>query len=151
MAEHQCPHCGKQITKARSLPDHRRLFSVIRKAFENWPENSDFTPENEDHLRAYLTAKAGFRESTPVMLPEDATGHMRDLFRLGIEAAVRAAGGHAFVVPYRDGAAVIRAKSIAFSKLGQREFADVRSRIEDVILAETGMHADDLLRAAEAA
>jgi len=151
MTDHACPHCGKPIFKSRSLPDHRRLFGLIGKAYQNWPEGHDFQPENAEHLRAWLLAKAGFRESTPVMLPDNADDHMRVLFRLGIEAAVRASGGYAWVVPYRDGAAVIRPKSIAWSKIGQREFAEVRSRVEDIIAAEIGITADELLQHGEAA
>jgi hypothetical protein len=52
----------------------------------------------------------------------------------------------AFVVPYRDSVAVIKPKSIAWDRLGQREFSAVRSAVEDVIKAETGLEPDQLLR-----
>lgn len=147
MSERSCPHCGKPIFKMRSSPDHRRFFGLIAKAFDQWPEAHEFAPESAEHLRAWLLCKAGFRESTPVMLPANADEHMRTLFRLGIEAAVRAAGGYAWVVPYRyHGAAVIRPRSIAWHKLGQREFAEVRSRVEDIIAVQIGVSADELLR-----
>lgn len=151
MTEKCCPHCGRSLVKARSPADHARFFAVIDAAFRQWPESHDFQPTDKDHLRAYLTCKAGYREATPIMLPDDATGHMRELFRLGIEGAVQAAGGYAFVVPYRDSAAVIRPKSIAWAKLGQGEFGAVRSAIEDVISAEIGVTADALLKGAREA
>lgn len=143
---HSCPHCGGVLTKGRSLPDHRRFFGLIAAAFEQWPEDHSFTPESAEHLRAWLTCKAGWRESTPIHMPDMATDRMKDLFRLSIEAAIAAAGGTAFVVPYRDVVAVIRPKSIAWDKIDQKEFGKLRDAVSDVIEAEIGVKADDLLR-----
>lgn len=151
MALHECPHCGVVLTKHRSSPDHRRFFAVISAAFENWPETHDYQPESREHLRAWLTCKAGYREATPVMLPDDATETMRVLFRLSIEAAINAAGGVAFVVPYRDSVAVIRPKSIAWDKVAQKEFNAIRDAVEDVIRSETGLDPEILLREKEKA
>lgn len=142
----ECPHCGVVLTKGRSLPDHRRFFALVAKAFENWPEHHDFQPENSEHLRSWLTCKAGYRESTPIHMPDMATDRMRDLFRLSIEAAIAAAGGVAFVVPYRDVVAVVRPKSIAWDKIDQREFSKLRDAVSDVIEAETGIKVEDLMR-----
>ena len=146
MAQHECPHCGVVLTKHRSSPDHRRFFALISSAFEAWPEAHEYQPESREMLRAWLTCKAGYREATPVMLPDDATEPMRVLFRLSIEAAINAAGGVAFVVPYRDSVAVIKPRSIAWDKIGQKEFNAVRDAVEDVIKAETGLDPEELLR-----
>lgn len=142
----ECHHCGVVLTKGRSLPDHRRFFALVAKAYENWPEHHDFQPENSEHLRSWLTCKAGYRESTPIHMPDMATDRMRDLFRLSIEAAITAAGGVAFVVPYRDVVAVVRPKSIAWDKIDQREFSKLRDAVSDVIEAETGIKVEDLMR-----
>ena len=142
----ECPHCGCVLTKGRSLPDHRRFFALIERAFENWPEGHEFQPESREHLRAWLTCKAGYRESTPIHMPDMATDRMRDLFRLSIEAAISAAGGAAFVVPYRDVVAVVRPKSIAWDKIDQREFSKLRDAVSDVIETETGIKVDHLMR-----
>ncbi len=141
----ECPHCGCVLTKGRSLPDHRRFFALIKAAFEQWPDGHDFTPESSEHLRAWLTCKAGYRESTPIHMPDMATDRMRDLFRLSIEAAITAAGSVAFVVPYRDVVAVVRPKSIAWDKIDQREFSQLRDAVSDVIEAEIGVSVDKLL------
>lgn len=145
MTIQSCPECGVVLTKHRSGPDHRRFFALIRKAFDQWPETHEFTPDNPEHLRAWLTCKAGYRDSTPIHLPEEATESMRVLFRLGLEAAIRAANGYAFVTPYRDAVAVHTPKSIAWDKLNQREFGALRTAVEDVIKAEIGLDADQLL------
>lgn len=97
-------------------------------------------------LRAWLICKAGYRESTPIHMPDLATERLRDLFRLSIEAAIAAAGGVAFVVPYRDVVAVVRPRSIAWDKLGQTEFSRLRDAVSDVIEAEIGVKVEDLLR-----
>lgn len=141
----ECPHCGCVLTKGRSLSDHRRFFALVNAAFGTWPENHPFQPESADHLRAWLTCKAGYRESTPIHMPDMATDRMRDLFRLSIEAAICAAGGVAFVVPYQDVVAVIRPKSIAWDKLDQKEFGRLRDAVSDVIEAEMGVKAEQLL------
>jgi hypothetical protein len=151
MAQHECPNCGVVLTKHRSSPDHRRFFALVSAAFEQWPEHCEFQPDSREQLRAWLTCKAGYREATPVMLPDDATDTMRVLFRLSIEAAINAAGNVAFVVPYRDSVAVIKPRSIAWDKIGQKEFNAVRSAVEDVIRAETGLDPEELLREKERA
>jgi len=147
MSEKSCPHCGGILHKARSLPDHRRFFGLISRAFHNWPEKHEFQPETSEHLRSWLLCKAGYRQATPIHMPDLATDHMRTLFRLSIEAAIAAADGFAFVVPYRDVVAVIKPKSIAWDKLGQAEFGAVRDAVSDVIERETGIAVDDLLKA----
>lgn len=141
----ECPHCGVVLTKHRSGPDHRRFFAVIKAAFHHWPSGHEFTPDSPEHLRAWLTCRAGYRDSTPIYLPDDATETMRVLFRLGIEAAIRAANGYAFVTPYRDAVAVHTPKSIAWDKLNQKDFGALRTAVEDVIKAETGLDAEQLL------
>lgn len=141
----ECPHCGVVLTKHRSTPDHNRFFALVHAAFKHWPETNDYQPESAEKLRAWLICKAGWKNSTPIFLPEDATDHMRVLFRLGIEAAIRAAKGEAFVTPYKDSVAVHTPKSIAFTEMNQREFGALRTAVEDVIKAETGLDADQLL------
>ncbi|MCB0066586.1 MAG: hypothetical protein KDD77_05520 [Caldilineaceae bacterium] len=141
-----CPHCGMPLAKARSEADHRRFFAVIAAAFEQWPEGHEFQPDNSEHLRAWLTCKAGYREATYIELPDGSTEGMQRLFALSIENAIKSADGHGFVVPYRSGVAVIKPKSINWHTLGQREFGAVRAAVEDVIKAETGLDAEQLLR-----
>lgn len=147
----ECPHCGKPIMKGRSSPDHRRFFAVIKHAFQQWPENHRFQPDDAEHLRAWLTCRAGYRESTPIILPDGADETMQLVFLLGIESALRAADSVAFVLAHGNGVAVITPKSIAFDKLGQRDFAAVRTAVEDTIAAEIGITADELLKHGEAA
>lgn len=146
MSDKSCPHCGGSLESGRSSPDHRRFFGLIAAAFRQWPHNHDFQPDSSEHLRAWLTAKAGYRESTLIELPDGATDGMQKLFALSIENAIKATGGFGFVVPYRAGVAVIKPKSIAWHKIGQREFGQLRDAVTDIIEDVIGAKADDLLR-----
>lgn len=144
---HTCHHCGGILTKGRSLSDHRRFFALIHAAYQQWPESHDFQPRDADHLRAWLTAKSGFRDTTTIDLPEESTEDMRRLFLLSIEAAIKSSGGTAFVVPYRDCVAVITATSIAWDKIDQKEFNRLRDAVTDLIEGIVGVSADELLKA----
>lgn len=140
-----CPHCGAVLTKARSLPDHRRFFGVIRAAFEQWPERHEFQPDNEEHLRAWLLCKAGYRDNVHIPVPSDVPA-VAKLAALAAESAIKAAHSYAFVRPGRDGLIVFSAKSLAFDTLSQKEFGPIRQAVEDVITAETGLDCEQLLR-----
>lgn len=146
MNDKVCPSCGVILCKTRSLPDHRRFFALIKAAFEQWPESHSFQPDSAEHLRAYLTCKAGHRNVTELHLPAEATKDMQRLFQFGTECAIKAAGGVGFVVPYRDSLVVISPKSIGWDTISQKEFGPFRDAVSDIIEAETGIKADDLLR-----
>lgn len=120
---------------------------MIHAAYDHWPSSHEFQPDSAEHLRAWLTCKAGYRESTIIDLPDGATDGMQRLFVLAIEASVKAVDGLGFVRPYNGSVVVFKPRSIAWDKLGQREFSQVRDAISDVIEAETGIKVDDLLRA----
>lgn len=58
----ECPVCGyhdKGKGKPRSIDQHRRFYGLVKKAFGQWPEKSDFQPEDEEHLRQWLICAAG--------------------------------------------------------------------------------------------
>lgn len=150
MGEKACPHCGGILHKHRSEPDHRRFFGLISAAFANWPERHDFQPSSAEHLRAWLLCKAGHYDVTTIPLDHDHPA-VAKLAVLAAEAAVKAAGAYAFIRPHGHALAVFSAKSIAWDKLSQRDFAPIRQAVEDVITAEIGVEADTLLRQHERA
>lgn len=140
-----CPHCGAVLTKARSLPDHRRFFGVIRAAYEQWPERHEFQPDNEEHLRAWLLCKAGYRETISIPVAGDDPKVSR-VAVIAAEAALKASQSYSFVRPNGLGLAIFRPRSIAWDTLNQREFGPIRQAVEDVITAETGLDCEQLLR-----
>lgn len=153
--ERMCPECGCLLTKARSLPDHKRLFSLISKAYEHWPETSEFRPSSAEHLRAYLACRAGHYDSTPIfvenieLFPEEKRDVAFKLVALAVEAAVKAAlaeGSYAFTRVHGDAIAVFRPKSISWSTLDQKAFGPIREAIEAEIENALGVKVDQLLR-----
>jgi len=143
-----CPHCGCDIGhKPRSEADHRRFFALIGAAFAQWPEAHEFQPSSSEHLRSWLLCKAGHHEviTIPVEYAEDQPAMLR-LVTLTVEAAMKAADGYTFVRPHGSAIAVFKARSIAWHKLGQKDFGAIRSAVEDVIEAEIGVPADKLLK-----
>lgn len=153
----KCPHCQCEIdakSKPRSVEQLRRFFGVLRAMFKHWPENAEFQPESEEHLRKYVLCKSGHREATDVEVPfaEDQPG-LTKLVAVSVEACVRGAGGFAFIRPHPDGGLVrvYKAKSIAFDKLGQADFNALNDAVEMVYAQETGLDPETVLREAERA
>lgn len=154
----KCPHCGSELDatkgKPRSLEQLRRFFGVLRAMKLHWPENAEFQPESEEHLRKWALVKAGHRETTdiPVEWAEDQPALTR-LASLAIESAIQAAGTFAFVRPDSNGGRVrvFKAKSIAFDKIGQAEFNKLNDEVEAVYQATTGLDPQEVLKQSERA
>lgn len=65
---HHCPECGCLLSKARSVQDHRRFFSLISHAYMQWREDHPFQPTSAEHLRAYLLVECGYADATPIFV-----------------------------------------------------------------------------------
>ena len=143
-----CDHCPAR--QGRSLPQHRRYFSLIRAAHMHWPEAHEFQPDNEDHLRKWLQCKAGHYSTTRIEVPS-ADPAIMTLARLAAESAVKAAGGTAWIKCVEDTLIVFTPLSIAFDKLGHNSACALFDDVAQVIAAEMGIKADDLLRETEQA
>ncbi len=149
-----CPHCGALLTRPRSVQDHRRLFGLISKAYDNWPHAHPFQPHSAEQLRAYLLCEAGYSDATPVFVeldcfPETERAHAFQLVRLAVEAAIAAAlaqGSYAFTRISADTITVFRPRSINFATLSQKDFGPIRDAVEGLIEAAVGVNADQLLK-----
>jgi hypothetical protein len=147
-------HAGFKLAgdgRVRSPQDHRRFFGVIRAAFLHWPEQHEFQPDDAEHLRAWLLCKAGYKRVTHIPFEASWPDAMQRLAVLSAEAALKAAKSHAFLRPDPTGFLVFAPKSIDWETLGQKEFSKVREAVEEVIAAETGKSANDLLKETERA
>lgn len=140
----RCPHCG---AAPRSSDDHRRLFALVKAAFEQWPESHEFQPDNPEHLRAWLLCKAGYRDVTtiPVEYADDQPAMLK-LVMLTAEAAIKAAKGYAFIRPHNGALAVFSAKSLAWDTLDQKKFGPIRDAVTEIIEGIIGVSADQLLK-----
>jgi hypothetical protein len=146
-----CPHCAGDLdgdaSKPRSLDQHRRYFALMRAVFHHWPETHAVQFTSQDELRVWLQMKAGHRQigvRTP--LGEDRN---RDLFVA--EAAIRGCGSNAMPIIYGDELVVFKPKSIAFANLSHERFCKLNEEVSAVILAETGLDAEQILKEHEAA
>lgn len=148
-----CPECGctfdgKRASKARSLPQHRRLFGLVKAAFANWPEGHDFQPANEEHLRKWLIAKAGHFDTRTFELPE--TGDPVLMSRM-MEFAEKLLevdddDGHRFGRWRGSKLTVFIPKSMSFKKLPHKEACELFDEIGAVIEQAIGVPADRLLK-----
>jgi hypothetical protein len=147
----RCPDCGA-ILRGRSLPDMRRFFGVLRKAYQNWPELHEFQPSSEEELRAWCLVRAKYLEVEHVAYPEFAHDdpHIKKIFRLAVEgsfAAIHRRRGYAELRVTAAGIDIITPRSIAFASLSQKEFNPVRDEVEAVIEDALGVTAEQLLQA----
>jgi hypothetical protein len=141
----RCDKCGQPLNK-RSNPDHKRLFALIKAAYDQWPESSCFKPVNAEHLRAWLVCKAGpgFRRVSTFDL-----GGLDSETRMLVLDVMK--DEHTFGGCQGDILYKVQPLSMRFDKMPQKQFAILRQEIEDVIKVEIGVEADDLLKQHEAA
>jgi hypothetical protein len=120
----------------------------MRAAFMHWPEAHPRRFADETELRKWLVMKAGHREVASTL---DLVGISKEHAMMIAEASIKAAGAYAVPVMHGDTLVIFRPKSIAFGKLGHKEFCRLNDEVDAVIEAETGMKAADLLRETEKA
>lgn len=143
----KCPTCQQEIKADRSSPDHRRFFALMNAAFHHWNEGHEFQPDNTESLRAWLLCKAGYCERTPIECDfiDDQPG-LANLVSLACEGVMRASKGQGFIRVHGDRIVVFTPKSIAWDKLGQKAFNEVRDNVTSLIEKELGVCAETLLR-----
>lgn len=145
-----CPHCGVVLEEkhARSLPQMRRYFSVLRAAFMHWPENHSRQFGDEEEARKWIQMRAGHRE---VAASIDLGGVSKEQALLIAEASIKAAGAYAVPVLHGETLVIFKPKSIKFSRLSHKDFCKLNDEVDAVIEAETGLKADVLLKETERA
>lgn len=139
-----CPECGCVLNDARSAEHLRAFFGFIKFVFENWPGEATFTPDNPEHLRAYLLVKAGHRQPHHLFR----FANKRELqivqgFVIEEMRADRARGVYGWPVDMDGGLAILRPASIAFDKISQKKFNEVSEAVFKVIYDLTGIDFND--------
>ena len=128
------------IKMPRSSANHRHTFAGIAAAARGWPEAKAPFPDGDgERLRAWLLVEAGYYDV--IDFPAEAA----DALILMMQRE-RQCGRHAFVRRRltKQGPMIqlLTAKSIAWSALGEREFQDIKEKINAVILDVTGASLD---------
>lgn len=145
-----CQECGALLAHPRSVPDHRRFFGLITKAFHHWPEG-EFIPANAEQLRAYLLVKAGHTDTAFIPAPEGCAENpaVMSLFRYSVEGTARAMAGKAGYFELRvsvGGVEIITPRSIDFRTVSRREFGPIRDSVEGLVERALGVPCEQLLR-----
>jgi hypothetical protein len=129
-----------KITKPRRLKFHRWFFACIQGYFENWPTDcDDFQPDNAEHLRAWATCKAGYRDILGERLDHnegDALTMMEFVTKCLTRQRER---GYGFVVVHNRSLVFMTPRSIAFDTLDQAAFAPIANQILNVLEAASGI------------
>ena len=130
--------------KPRSIDQHRRLFGLIKAAYDHWPESHEFKPDNEEHLRAYLLVKAKHRTIKEFYLSEDATEAAK------VVPVVVATMLNKYAWAWGEGNAlkVCVPDSIAWDKCPHHLFCKISDDVSGVLEREAGLTAEDLMREA---
>lgn len=159
-----CPECGHvfdmgflkglydelcktfSIDKSRSVKQHNRFFSMIDKAFNQWPEQYEFQPLDKEHLRAWLLCKAGHRhiESVDVnvlaLSPKE-----QQLMRMAYETPFRRSKGkkktklYRFWHIHRGHAFVIEPKSQSFEEMDHDDACKIMRAVDELVCDVLGI------------
>ncbi len=139
-----CPHCAGN----HSDPMRRRFFGVVREAFIHWPVHAEFTPDDPEHLRAWLLTKAGYRTQTEI--PHK--GLEPEAVSAIATAVIRAAGKQSFPAVYNGRIYILTPKSIAKNKSKHKELVGVFESVEHLVCKVLGIEScDQLLKESESA
>jgi hypothetical protein len=139
-----------RITKPRRAKHHRLFFAVIQAAFDNWPELHDEQFENADHLRAWLTVKAGYRDLFEEKLEASEADPKRIAGFMGrAMIKIKSAGGYGFFINHKQWVVMFTPKSISWSKLSQDDFSPISDAVFQIIEQETCIPIEALKREAE--
>jgi len=136
---------GLAKRRPRSIQQHRRFFGMVAAAFQHWPDHFEFLPRDCEHLRKWLTAKAGYVHQVHVPVI-GSIGETVDLVEVVAEASTRE-DDHVFVRQTGpDRITVYRPKSIAFHSMGPQEFGLLNDKVSEIIEKVIGVDGDTLLQ-----
>lgn len=131
-----------KITQPRSMPHHKFFFAFLNEVFQNWPEDHPFRPNDEEHLRAWLTVKAGWLEMMEYVVPTTAEAHRA--IKIAKAIIYKFSGGRPIWFKL-IGSQIYAAwpKSIKFEKMDEEEFKRFTTAIFTLIYAETSMDVEE--------
>ena len=126
----KCDLCGDIGTpsKRRSTEQHRRFFSLVKAAFDNWPSDAAFQPDTPLHLRKWLTCKSEWRHVLTIENPNFAK-QAADVCL----ALLHQRGEPGWITQIGGKLAVISARSIAYSDMPHKDACRVFEYCEYII------------------
>ncbi len=135
------------MSKPRSLDQHRRFFGLMKAVFHHWPDDHPFRPSNADHLRAWLTVRAGYHTVNTFVSTDDTT----EMARMMPIVIATMTGKFSWCRAHGNELHVCVPQSIAFDKMEHAAFCKLNDDVDEVIRVETGLDPEKLLGETEAA
>lgn len=145
----KCQCCGCEVdgsVRPRSLPQLRRYFALVRAAFQHWPETCEVQFAGEEECRRHMQMRAGWRE-VGARIP--LVGVNPELTKMIVRQAIAGAKAHAWPVVHGRELVIWTPRSIAFHKMGPREFTELSDAVSVVIKDMTGLDAEQLIKESE--
>lgn len=141
----RCEHCGSPM-RQRSHPHHRLLFAVIQRAFENWPEEEKFQPEDAEHLRSYLLIKARHFKKLDLHCDNPDAISLEDQLRTIIETV---ADKPPLIHTFEWGVRLYWPDSISYAAADRQKFNAICEAVFQIISTKLGVSVEALKREAE--
>jgi hypothetical protein len=129
----------------RSDKDHAMHRALIRKAFQNWPEDHRFQPDDEDHLYGWLLIEAGAKACVEV---ESKDVDVAKAVARGIFEVTKRRIHCMRIFPAGDtGLRICVPDSLAYEEAGKRKFEETRRAVYEIIETTLGVKIETLKRA----
>ena len=150
-----CPDCGSvfpdETEPHRSDADHRMFWSIVHRAFENWPEQHQFCPMDANELYGWLLVEAGHCVSGEV--EDKDINAIRKSARTFLDLAGESEHPIYYMrlVATKKGVKVTIPKSLRYKVVKKRQFEDTRSKVYEIIETVLGVAVETLKREARMA
>lgn len=127
--------------KHRGHKDHGMFWAVMRRAFDNWPEDHAFKPESPDHLYGWILIEIGYSECTEVETDDKSIA-------IAVAKAIYGVTKREIhcmrVFGTSTGVRVCVPQSGDYAHAGKKKFEDMRSAVYEVIENTIGVRIEEL-------
>lgn len=131
----KCEACGQDKPAPRNRERHALFFAILKPALEQWPETAEFQPMSTEHLRAWLTFKAGWCSMRELEIggPNKAHAVRAVRYFLGENEQSK------FYTATAKGIREYTPKSIAFNKCSETQFKVILNASAEMIESIIGV------------
>ena len=140
-----CEKCGQKIPHPRNQARHNLFFAVLVPAFKHWPESHEFQPEDTEHLRGWLLAKAGHCTFKEIDIGDAVPEAMLPIMTAFVNSTHRIAGAKSrFLKATKKGLRAYEPKSIAYDKCDEDTFKKILDLSIEIIETTIGVKIEKL-------
>ena len=104
------------------------MFHAIKRAFDNWPEDHPFQPQDETQLRYWLEIEAGWGDCITFHNPREALKFIQNHWKDNMWTEV-----------YSDVYTVYIAKSIKYNRMERGDFTKLMDNMDQVLMNSMGV------------